>query len=104
MRLLQLKLKEKMINKKTHPKDYKTEIKILAKPGLAYNQTLNNPAQGFLMLHLCLTDFFIPGEEDQLWFSGLHNWYQFYLEQSKMTIEKNFKFSYNTEVSITCGS
>jgi len=37
------------------------------------------------------------GEENKLWFSGLHNWYQFYLEQSKMTIEKNFKFSYNTE-------
>ena len=38
------KLKDKQGKKKTSPKSYKTEIKILANPGLT-NWALNNPAQ-----------------------------------------------------------
>ena len=40
-----LKLTNKQYKKKTSPKSYKDEIKILDNPGLAYcNQTLNNAA------------------------------------------------------------
>ena len=38
-----LKLKFKEYKQNTSPKSYKTEIKILANPGLAYS-ALNNPA------------------------------------------------------------
>ena len=37
------KLKSKQYKQNTSPKSYKTEIKILANPGLAY-RALNNPA------------------------------------------------------------
>lgn len=46
-----------------------------------------------------------PGEKVKTTkYSGFHNWYQFYLEQSKGTVSNvmvpNSSYTYNTEVSI----
>ena len=40
------KLKAKQYKQNTPPESYKTVIKVLANPGLAYSLALNNPAWG----------------------------------------------------------